>query len=390
MIKKKKKYIFISGAIVLLLVIGIFFRTVKGKKKNPFAERIVQVRKDNIVKKVTESGKVEPVTSVNVKSALAGEVIRLFVEEGDKVKIGQKLALIRPQPEEAQKVAQIKASIKSKKLDLEEAERNLKRKETLYEEGFIAAWDVEDAKKQYENCKIQLELAIRQLWVVLGGNIEVGDVESLEVDNITLTSSINGTVTSINVEEGEMITSGTQAIGGGGTTIMTISDLSEMIVKVNINEVDIGYLAKGQNVRIGFDAIKGVIYKGKVKKISPSGIESQNLVVYPVEVEILNPDGRIRPGMTADLDIIVGEAKSVLCIPKEAILKDNGRTMVLLRRGGKITPKPVVTGLSDEIRIEIKGGLKEGDTLLVPLEKEPFGKEGRPQIGGGRMMPPRL
>jgi len=379
--KVKKKHIIVGGIILgALILIFLIFRIAGSRRNKAPKFKTVQVSRDTIVQKVTESGTVEPVISIDIKSELAGKVIKLFVEEGDKVKTGQKLVLIQPQPEEAQQVAQTKASIKSKNLDLEEAERNLKRMETLYEKGFIAEQEVEDARKQYENSRIQLQLAKKQLWVVLGGEENV-DIENFNldlegVDNITLKSTIDGMITSINVEEGEMITSGTQAIGGGGTAIMTVADLNEMIVKANINEVDVGKLQKEQKVNIGFDAIKGKIYQGEVKRISPSGTEDANLVIYPVEVEILDSDVKIRPGMTADLDIIVGEADNVICIPKHAVINREGKTMVLTREQGKVVPKPVITGLDDDVKIEIKSGLSEGDTLLISGGQESFGVGG--------------
>lgn len=388
--KIKKKYITIGGIILGVLIISIVgIRIIKAKGRKEINFQTAQVSRDNIVQKVTESGTVEPVISIDVKSELAGEVMKFYVEEEDKVKIGQKLVLIRPEPDEAQKVAQAKASIKSKKLDLEEAERNLKRKESLFEQGFIAEQDVEDARKQYENSKIQLQLAQKQLWAMLGGegNVDVENIDLEGTENITLKSSIKGVVTSINVQEGEKITSGTQAIGGGGTAIMTVADLTEMIVKASINEVDVGKLLKGQEVEIGFDAIRGKVYNGKVKRISPSGIKEENLVIYPVEVEILNSDDRIRPGMTADLDIIIGEAENVLSIPKQAVINREEKTMVLARKGGKVIPKPVVTGIDDNVKVEIKSGLLEGDTLLIPKEEEGAspGEFSRPpgRMGGG-------
>ncbi len=391
--KMERRHVIVGGIVLMALIVVFFiFRVTAGRKNKSPEFKIVQATRDNIIQKVTESGTVEPVTSVNVKSELAGKVIKLYVEEGDKVKIGQKLVLIQPQPEEAQQVAQTKASIKSKKLDLEEAERNLKRMETLYEKGFIAEQEVEDARKQYENSKIQLQLAKKQLWVVLGGEENV-DIENFNLDlegveNITLKSTINGMVTSVNVEEGEMITSGTQALGGGGTAIMTVADLNEMIVKASINEVDVGKLKKGQRVEIGFDAIKGKVYQGKVRRISPSGTEEENLVVYPVEVEILDADDRIRPGMTADLDIIVGEADSVICIPKHAVINREGKTVVLIPEQGKVIPRPVIIGLDDNVKIEIKSGLAEGDTLLIPEGQEIFGGGGFSPGGERRGRPP--
>ncbi len=370
--KLQRRNVIIGAVIFAVIIIFLIFRIARGRNnKSPELRTAVAV-KGNIIQKVTESGTVEPVISIDVKSELAGEVIKLFVEEEDKVKIGQKLVLIRPEPEEAQKVAQAKASIKSKQLDLQDAERDQRRKEALYEKGFIAEQDVEDARKQYENSQIQLQLAEKQLWAMLGGksNVDIDNIDLEGTENITLTASINGVVTSVNVDEGEKITSGTQAIGGGGTAIMTVADLSEMLVKASINEVDVGKLKKGQGVKIGFDAIKGKVYRGKVRRISPSGTQEENLVVYPVEVEILNADERIRPGMTADLDIIVGEAENVISVPKQGVINRNGKTMVYVKEKGKFVPRDVTVGIEDVVNIEIKRGLEVGDTLKILTEEE--------------------
>ncbi|MEJ2568129.1 MAG: efflux RND transporter periplasmic adaptor subunit, partial [candidate division WOR-3 bacterium] len=186
---------------------------------------------------------------------------------------------------------------------------------------------------------------------------------------------------------GEKITSGTQAIGGGGTAIMTVADLSEMIVKASINEVDVVKLKKGQEVKIGFDAIRGVVYQGKVRRISPSGTEEDNLVVYPVEVEILNPDDRIRPGMTADLDIIIEKADNALSVPKQAVMSRDGQSTVLVKKQGRIIPEPVVTGISNEINMEIKSGLEEGDTVIISGERGGLSPGGF-NSGGERRGPP--
>jgi HlyD family secretion protein len=383
---KMKKYFILAGEVFgVLLIIFIVTRIVTGKRDKSLPFKTVQATRGNIIQKVTESGTVEPVISIDVKSELAGEVIKFFVEEEDEVEAGQRLVLIRPEPEEAQKVAQAKASIKSKKLDLEDTQRDLRRKESLYEKGFIAEQDVEDARKQYENSKIQLQLAQKQLWAMLGGesNVDIENISLEGTENITLTSSIDGVITSINVEEGEKITSGTQAIGGGGTAIMTVADLNEMIVKASINEVDVGKLEKGQQVRIGFDAIKGEVYQGEVRRISPSGTEEDNLVVYPVEVEIMNSDERIRPGMTADLDVIIAEAENVICIPKHAVIRREGKTLVNISKGNEFIFKEVTTGIEDDVKIEIRKGLQEGDTLMI-LSGEGFMSSGT----DGRRGPP--
>jgi HlyD family secretion protein len=384
-----KYKIYISGSTIEIIIIGlVIFRSVlRNKNENEQKFRTVVVEKCNVIVKITESGTVEPVTTVEIKSELAGEVRKLFVEEGDSVRVGDKLALVQQESSQARQVAQARASLERAELDLEEAERNLERNKELFEKGFIAKKDVEDAEKLYKSSKIQYELSEKQLWLILGGTEqeESQSLTSRTFDNIIVSSPIKGLVISINVEVGEMITSGTQAYGGGGTTIMTVADLSEMIVKSDINEVDVIKAKKGQPVKIVFDAIKGKTYQGRVKKITPAGSIKQNIVVYPLEVEILNPDESIRPGMTADLDIIAGNAEGVLCVPKEAVIKRGNRSTVMLIEDGKPVPKEVVTGLEDDVKVEIKEGLKEGDKVLVTqsglqtsTESERFRRRGPP------------
>jgi len=453
-----KKKLFIAGGIVVVVIIGLVITRsiLRNKNSNEKQVRTAVVEKGDIVVKVTESGTVEPLTTVEIKSDFAGEVKKLFVEEGDSVKAGDKLALVQQESSEALSLASAKASLERAKLDLEDMKRNLERKQELYQKGFIAKKDVEDAEKAYENSKIGYELAEKQLWLRLGG-AETAKAQSLAskaLDNIIIKAPSSGVVISLNVEEGEMITSGTRSLGGGGTTLMTIADLSKMIVKADINEVDVSKVKLGQPVNIGFDAIRGRVYQGIVRKIAPSGIIEQNVVVYPVEVEILGsasgqiqrpraegPQSRfgdgvfaqlteeqrnamrkemqslsqrgasreeiqnamqkklrefgvtppeelpraasvfrhpsevertgielIKPGMTADLDIIAGSAEGVLCIPKEAVIRRTGSTVVMLIKEGEQVAQPVVTGLEDDVKVEIKEGLEEGDEVVLTQE----------------------
>ncbi|MDO9575600.1 MAG: HlyD family efflux transporter periplasmic adaptor subunit, partial [bacterium] len=138
----KKKPFVISGIVVIIIVGLVIFRSILGNndaKEQQF--RTVLVEKGDILVKVTESGKVEPVTTVNIKSELAGEVKKLFVEEGDSVKASDKLALVQQESSQARQTAQARASLERAKLDLEDAERNLERKQELYQKGFIAKKD---------------------------------------------------------------------------------------------------------------------------------------------------------------------------------------------------------------------------------------------------------
>ena len=356
----------ISTILVILVALGggaAYWSLSREKKPQNPPFRTISVERGDIVIKVTESGRVEPVTSVDVKSEMAGEVKKLFVDEADTVAAGESLALIQQESSQAQQVAQARASLERAKIDLDRTERDLERQRALYEKGFVAQKTVEDAEEAYRKAKIQYDLTKRQLWLVLGGmgSVPERSLEDTSLETVVIKAPISGVVTSLKVEEGEMITSGTRAYMGGGSILMTIADLTKMVVKVDINEVDVAKVEVGQEVRIGFDAIRGKVYHGRVKKIAPAGVLEGNVVVYPVEVEITDLDGRIRPGMTADLDIIVGEARDVLYVPKEAVR----RRRVLVLVDGRPVPRPVVTGLEDDVKVEIKSGLREGDEVVI-------------------------
>lgn len=360
--------------IIIIVIAGslIYIRYLRKESNSDQQLRTALVEQGDIVIKITDTGKVESVTMVDLKSELAGEVKKLFVEEGDSAKPGNDLVLIQQESSQAQQVAQARASVENTKLDLEEAEKNLKRKKKLYEEGYIAKKDVEDAEKLFKSSKIRNDLAEKELWLVLGESESISTQDlaakmlaAKTYDSVIIKSPISGTIINIWVEEGEIITSGTKALGDGGTTIMTIADLSNLIIKADINEVDVNKIKAGQKVKIGFDAIRGTVYQGTVKKIALAGSLKQNIVVYPVEIEIQKPDEMIRLGMTADLDIILKSAKNVLYVPKEAIKRRDGRNAVEIIKDGKRILQPVVTGLEDDVKIEIKKGLEQGAKVVI-------------------------
>jgi HlyD family secretion protein len=471
----RRKAFTIAGAVVVVVVVAVVLLSVlRHGEKQDRTIRTAKVERGDITVKVTESGEVAPLTVVNVKSELAGEVKQLFVEEGDSVKAGERLALVQQESSQAQQVAQARASVERAKIDLEDAKRNLDRQRELYEKDFIAKKDVEDAEQEYKRSQIQYELSEKQLWVVLGGAAESaapGSLGTKSFDNIIVTAPISGVVISLQVEQGEMITSGTQAYGGGGTVLMTIADLSKMIVTTNVNEVDVGKIKVGQSAQIGFDAIRGRVFGGVVKRIAPSGTLEGNVVVFPVEVEITGsisgefqksgsgtwaqpvggplsnlpedqrqallarirdmraqgasrdeirsaierevarqgaaPAGEgskkpeagsshsgeagqaaialIKPGMTADLDIIIAKAEGILRVPKEAVTEENGGATVVVLEGDKTVTRAVTLGLQDAVNVEVRDGLEEGEEVVLAAgqttSRQQQSQEGPPRGG---------
>lgn len=471
-------------------------------KKDDIAEKIktTVVQRGDMVVKVTETGSVEPKTTVEIKSTVGGEIVRLPVKEGDFVRKGDllveldttnlenKLKSTKADLESAnaklstllagerpQEIAKTRESLKQAEIKLDDASIKLDRQNGLFSQGFISKQDVDTAQREYELAQSSYNTASQQLSLILEGareqdiisarasvlKAEVGyEQAASDVKDAIIYAPLNGTILEKNVEEGEKVTSG---IGntGGGTVILTIGDLSTMRILTKINEVDITKIKIGQDVEITLDAIRGEKYQGRVTDIASLGKVENNIVTYEVMIDIsstnktfallrnmdkngmtvgsrqsavnkvereggrwqeragrwergmqrgtkkhgtesrehgvtdtklqsIQPDPefssrKLKPGMTADVDIITDRKTGVLYVPLEAIVEHKGRKGILVLKDGKFIPRKIKTGLQDETRVEIIEGLKEGEEVklngLTP-KKEKTDSSSRSRMSG--------
>ncbi len=373
-VNRRLPYVLI--AVAVLAVGFVAFYNGSMQKASPPPGKVIAVLRGNIVSKITETGSVEPASIVEIKSEQSGEVKRLFTAQGDRVEVGQPLAVIQQESNQARQAAQFRATLEEERLNMEEARRELDRQRALFEKGFVSRKEVEVAEKNLEKANVKLQLARRQLLLVLGGNPSVleqylsRDIGSDALDHFTIASPIRGTVISQEVEQGEMITSGTATVGGG-TTLMKIADLKRMLVKTKINEVNIVQVHLGLPVRLWLDALPDQEYGGRVSQISPQGERANNVVTYLVTVEIEKPDDNLKPSMTANVDIITGRSEGVLVLPIEAVERKDGAETVRVERNGRLEKVGVKTGARTESLVEITDGLREGENVVVlPGEKE--------------------
>ncbi len=345
------------------------------KKPPKPAGRTATVQRGDIILKVTETGSLEPLGVVEIKSEQSGEIKQVFVKQGDRVAAGRMLAVIQQESGQARQAAQLRAGYEEERLNMDEARRDLDRQRALFEKGFTSRKELEAAEKKFEQSRVKLHLARRQLLLALGGSPEVldqylaRDIGSDSLDQFTIASPIRGTVISLDVEEGEMITSGTSTVGGG-TALMKIADLSRMRVKAKINEVNIAQVRLGLPVEMRLDAVPGKVYRATVTQISPQGERVNNVVTYWVTMAITDPDEDLKPSMTANVDILLGVSKNALSLPIEALARQDGQSVVTVEENGRLLKKPVSVGARTETLVEITSGLKEGDRVLI-LPKEP-------------------
>jgi len=395
--KKRRKRIIIISAIVLVFVLiaGAVVAFSHGSSKiDP--SKLAKVEKGDLAKSVVATGKVEPITKVEVKSKASGIVKKLLVEYGDRVKKGQLLAQLdkieieagveqsRASLEAAQaNLASSKADYERAKVDAEGPDvpllkRSYDRALQMQKDGVVSMSALDDAEKEYKLAVNKQNVARAQM-LVLQAKIaqaqaqvaqDAANLKQLEeqLNYTDIVSPIDGIILSRDVEMGDAV-SPILVLGSGATLVMTLGDTSQVYVKGKVDESDIGRVYLGQPARIKVESFKDKTFKGVVTKISPMGVEKDNVTTFEVRVSIDNPGGELKAEMTANAEIILEEHKSVLQIPEGAIIydKDRNASVEVPDPKGKDGKNKVAIniGISNGAKTEVLKGLKENDQVIL-------------------------
>ena len=396
--KKKRRKIFIYGGIavgvVLIGAIALYAFAGGGTKIDP--SKLAKVEKGDLAKSVVATGKIEPITKVEIKSKASGIVKKLYVEYGDHVKKGQILADLDKEEIQArveQARAQLEASTASlngthadlqrAKVDAEGPDvpllkRAYDRAQGMAKEGVVSASALDDAQKNYEMSLNKQNVSKAQVQVLQAktGQAQAqvaqdrANLKQLEeqLGYTTIESPIDGIVLSRDVEVGDAVSS-ILVLGSSATLVMTLGDTSEVYVKGKVDESDIGKVYMAQPARIKVESFKDKTFTGKVTKISPMGVEKDNVTTFEVRVSINNPEGVLKAMMTANAEIILEEHKNVLQIPEGSIIydKDKKASVEVPDPKGKEGKRKLAVniGISNGAKTELLSGLKEGDQVVL-------------------------
>jgi len=394
--KRRKRIIAVSVVVgLLLLFVGALTAfTRSGTKIDP--SKLVKVEKGDLAKSVVATGKVTPITKVEVKSKASGIVKKLMVEYGDTVKRGQLLAQldkdeIQAQVDQSRAALQAaQASLASSEADSERAmvdaegpdvpllKRQYERAEEMAKDGVVSASALDDADRNYKMALNKQNVAKAQVQVLKAkirqSQAEVAkdqaNLAQLEeqLSYTDIVSPIDGIVLSRDVEIGDAVSS-ILVLGSSATLVMTLGDTSQVYVKGKVDESDIGKVYLGQPARIKVESFKDKTFYGKVTKISPMGVEKDNVTTFEVRVSINNPGGELKAEMTANAEIILEEHKNVLQIPEGAILydKDKQASVEVPDSKAKDGKRKVAVniGISNGAKTELISGLKEGDQVVL-------------------------
>jgi membrane fusion protein, macrolide-specific efflux system len=349
--------------LVILALLGVGARWWIGKKREASKtidqSLLTKVKRGDLEIAVIETGKVQPREKVEVKSKVAGQVEKVFVEEGAKVKRGQPLLRLDA-TDFRRDVARAEADVAQAKNGLEFAELNLERRKRGLESRGVAQIDVDVAQNEVKAKGVALRTA----------QVALGAAED-RLRYTRIDAPMDGTVIQRGIEEGEVVTPGVQATFEG-KALLTVADMSALIVKVDLNQIDVAKVKIGQEVTLALDALPGKKYTGKVSKIAPaaSQLKGKDIDVFPVEATLTDGDAQIKPGMTADVRIHIETRKGVLSLPIEGVAREAGKSFVTRvlpgEKGAQKTEKvEVQVGARNDREIEIASGIGEGDQVLI-------------------------
>lgn len=391
---KRKRKITIFTVIVLVVAIGgTVAIKASGKDKKP-PESPVKTGKaevGDVQVKVTEVGTVEPEVKVDVKSAISGKVIEIIHRDGDLVKRGTVLARVEPDLNQAQSLAETKNSVASAAIRFQDARKKFDENNKLFTQGLLASSQHRDVETEYLEARQEYEKTREQYALVEKSGIPISQ-SAADFRGSNVVAPMDGVVLTKNIEIGESITSGVSSFNAG-TVLFTVADVSRMIVKAGVNEVDIGKIRVGLPVKVTLDAYPKVAFKGKIDRIAPAVRLDDKVRVFDVEIRLDAQGRELRSGMTANIEVLGERKDKVLTVPVESIFKRDDQEVVYVKKAidpkafaeeakARKTPEQlkaaekdawkkffdkrvVTTGLADNAKVEILAGLKSGDEVAL-------------------------
>ena len=388
----RKKWMIAGSAVVILAGSLVVARaTTKSKPKDqesPF--RLGKVQAEDLQVSVREVGVVDPEIKVDVKSAVSGRVQTLRVREGDVVKTGQVLAEVEPDVNQAQSLSDVKGGVSQAEIKLKDAERELTAQQALYDAGLIPKETLRNFQTARDLAADALASTKSRYKIVEDHGIPISGASTTQQARVT--APMGGVIIKKGVELGETVTSGVSSFNDG-TVMFTVADLKSLIIRVNLNEVDIAKVRVGQPVRVTLDAYPQKIFDGKVRFVAPAAKLVDKIKVFEIEVALAHLDPAFRTGMSANVEILGDKRASALSIPLEALQRREGQTVVY-RLKSSLAPKqvdqarealngrskfgwlsenwkdyfepvPVNAGIATLERVEIMSGLRSGDQVAL-------------------------
>ena len=396
--RKSRKLSLIVGAVAVLAIAGVWgITSLNGATADVDPSRVVTVERGTMVKSVVATGKIEPITKVEIKSKANGIIEHLNVDVDQIVRAGDILAELDKEQLRAH-VRELEASLAAKRAaltaadaqlrknhieaespDVELAKRNFERATTLFSQRLIAQSGLDDAKSALDVATNRQRAAQGQLIIseahIAEAKAAVAEAQAAveraaeDLANATIRAPIRATVLTRDVEIGSPVSS-ILNLGANASLVMTLGDIEQVFVRGKVDEADIGHVRLGQPARIRVETFKDKVFAGKVTQISPIGAEKDNVTTFEVKVSIENGAKELKANMTANAEIVLEEHQNALIVPEAAISYDSKRvpSVEVLDPAAKNGRRKVVitTGVGNGTRTQVLSGLKVGERVVTP------------------------
>lgn len=396
--QRRKKNVWLWGGITLFVALVALGITVAARGKGTSFEpsQLGKAESGDIARSVVATGKVQPITKVEVKSKASGIVTRLDTDINAVVHKGQVLAQL-DQQEVLDQVAAQQATLAAAESNLRAAaaaidydkvnaeapdlpmyQNTYKRALEMSKDGVVSRQSLDDAQQKYLAAVNVRDKAVSQIQVDTSkmhqAQAQVAQAQASlkqlqdQLSYTTITSPMDGVILSRDVEVGAAVSS-ILVLGSTATLVMTIGDTHQVYVQGKVDEGGIGHVYLGQPARIKVESFKDKTFLGKVTRIAPLGVEKDNVTTFEVRVSIDNPGGELKANMTANAEILLDEHKNVLTVPEQAVLydKDRNASVEIPDKSQKNGRKKIQiqAGISNGTKTEILAGLKSGDTVIL-------------------------
>jgi HlyD family secretion protein len=394
--KNKRLWIWLIVAVVLVAAaLGFALkRLARGSAIDP--NRLAKVTRGDVARSVVATGKIQPITQVEVKSKASGIVEKLYVDINNQVHKGQELAQLDQEEIQAEVEAQraqlaaaeanvitSQANIAQDRVnaaapDLAMYKATLDRNIEMQKEGIVSRQTLDDANRDYLAALTRRDSSRAQITVDTAklkqarAQVEQSEASLKQLEEqlsyTTIVAPMDGVILSRDVEIGDAVSS-ILVLGSTATLIMTEGDINEVYVQGKVDEADIAHVYMGQQARIKVESFRDRVFNGKITKIAPMGVEKDNVTTFEVRVSINNPGGELKANMTANAEILLDEHKGVLTVPENAVSYDSQKNASVeipdkSQKDGE-RQVPVKVGLSNGSVTEVVSGLKEGDTVVL-------------------------
>lgn len=394
--RKSRKWVWLGAGVLVIAGAGFALRAALKPNYKVDPSKLAAIERGSIARSVVATGKIEPRSTVEVKSKASGIVKKLVVDYGDIVKQGQIMAELDKEELEA-RVRELKANLQAAQAAEEAAvaalERNkveaegpdipflrsnMERARQMFKEGIGAKNIVEDTERLYQLALNKQSGAVRNLAVsraeITRAKAQVAQAQAMleraeeDLRNSTIVSPIDGLVLSRNVEIGNAVSS-ILVMGSQSTLLFTLGDVSDVFVRGKVDQADIGKVYMGQPARIVVESFRDRKFNGKVYKISPLGVEKENVTTFEVQVSIANPGRELKANMSANAEIILEEKPNVLLVPEAAVIYDKQRS-ASVEQPDETAEKgrrkvAVKLGISNGVKTELVSGLSEGQKVIL-------------------------